>query len=173
MSYNILYLFVEGTDDERFFESVIKPKFEGKYDYVEMMKYAHKSTKYIFNFLKTIKSMNNSYIYFSDINDTPCITLKKQEILETYKNIDKDRIVIVIKEIESWYLAGLNEKDSKKLTKRSFKSTDTITKEQFNTFRPKNESRINFMIELLNVFSRDTAIQKNNSFSYFMKKHCN
>jgi len=173
LSYNILYLFVEGTDDERFFESVIKLIFKKNYDYVEVRKYAEKTKKYIFNFLKTIKSMNNSYIYFSDINNAPCITLKKQEILKKYKNIDKDRIIVVIKEIESWYLAGLHDEDSKKFTKKLFKSTDTITKEQFKKFIPKNESRINFMIELLNVFSRDTAIQKNNSFSYFVKKHCN
>ena len=173
MNYKILYFFVEGTDDERFFELAIKPILKKNYDYVEVRKYAEKTKKYIFNLLKTIKSMNNSYIYFSDINDAPCITLKKQETLETYKNIDNDRIIVVIKEIESWYLAGLNDEDSKKYTKKLFKSTDTITKEQFNTYKPKNESRINFMIELLKVFSVDIAIQKNNSFSYFMKKHIN
>ena len=173
MSYNILYLFVEGTDDERFFESVIKPVFKKNYDYIEVRKYAEKTKKYIFNLIKTIKSMNDSYIYFSDINNAPCITLKKQKILEKYKTIDRNRIVVVIKEIESWYLAGLNDEDSKKLTKKLFKSTDTITKEQFNKYKPKNESRINFMIELLKVFSVDIAKQKNNSFSYFMKKHCN
>ena len=173
MSYNILYLFVEGTDDERFFESAIKPRLKKNYDYIEVRKYAEKNKKYIFNLIKTIKSMNDSYIYFSDINNAPCITLKKQKILEKYKTIDRNRIVVVIKEIESWYLAGLNDEDSKKLTKKLFKSTDTITKEQFNKYKPKNESRINFMIELLKVFSVDIAKQKNNSFSYFMKKHCN
>ena len=82
-----------------------------------------------------------------------------------------DKIVIVIKEIESWYLAGLDEKQCKELGIKSFQETNDITKEQFNSVIPtKYDSRIDFMAEILKRFSIETAKSKNNSFQYFIEK---
>jgi len=39
-SYKQLFIFVEGVDDERFFEAILKPKFEDKYDLVKFVRYA-------------------------------------------------------------------------------------------------------------------------------------
>ena len=161
-------------DDERFFESVIKPVFKKNYDYIEVRKYAQKTKKYIFNLLKTIKSMKNSYIYFSDINDTPCITLKKQEILKIYKNIDEDRIVVVIKEIESWYLAGLDDATCRGFGITGFDNTDDITKGRFKSLWRRSErfdSEIDFIQEILKYFDIETAKRKNKSFRYFVEKY--
>ena len=86
--------------------------------------------------------------------------------------VDEDRIIVVIKEIESWYCAGLRDEDLKKFKIYSSKTTDTITKDQFNKLIPKVfTSRIDFMLETLKWFSIEIAKQKNKSFSYFIEKH--
>ena len=123
------------------------------------------------NFLKSIDAMNTDYIFVTDINQKPCVTAKKQTVKKTYKKVAEDKIAIVIKEIESWYLAGLSDAAAKKFKIRAFATTDGITKEQFNSLIPKRfDSRIDFMLEMLKNFSIEIAKQKNGSFNYFFEK---
>jgi len=165
-----LFFLVEGNDDERFIQKIIKPIFEGKYD-IKIWKYAQQDKEKIDKFLKNIKEMGAEYIFIVDINSAPCVTSKKQEILKKYKNIDIDRIIVVIKEIEGWYLAGLDAKSCKKLNIRCYETTDDISKEQFNNLIPKKfDSRIDFMAEILKRYSIETAKIKNKSFKYFIEK---
>ncbi|MBA7514464.1 hypothetical protein ES705_06493 [subsurface metagenome] len=171
MSYRRLFIWVEGGDDLRFFDRIIKPMLKGKYDLVEVRSYAKLRKEKISSFLKSIKSMKAGYIYVTDINDSPCITARKQEILDEVKNVDENRIVVVIKEIEGWYLAGLGIRQCKDLGICTLNSTDKITKEQFDGLIPREfYSRINFMLEILNCFSISVAKQKNRSFKYFTEE---
>ena len=79
---------------------------------------------------------------------------------------------MVIKEIESWYLAGSDDVISRKFGVRPFNITNTVTKEQFNDmFSKKFASRIDFMIEILKCFSIEKAKEKNRSFRYFIEKY--
>jgi hypothetical protein len=79
---------------------------------------------------------------------------------------------VVIKEIESWYLAGLDDRSSKRLGTRYLNTTDNVTKEQFNDLIPKKfDSRIDFMQEILKCFHTETGKQKNTSFRYFLEKY--
>lgn len=145
---------------------------KGKYDLVEVRSYAKLKKEKISSFLKSIKAMNAGYIYVTDINDAPCITARKQEILDKVKIIDKDRIVVVIKEIEGWYLAGLGTRQCKVLGIRVLNSTDKITKEQFDGLVPREfYSRISFMLEIMNCFSISVAKHKNRSFKYFTEEY--
>ena len=163
---------VEGEDDERFFNEVIKPAFEKKYNLVEVRKHASLKREKLDNFLRSIKSMNADYFYVIDINLVPCVTAKKEKVQGEFKNIDKDRIIVVIKEIESWYLAGLDDVSSRKFRISSFRKTDGVTKEQFNALIPKSfDSRIDFMLEILKYFSIEIAMPRNKSFKYFLEKH--
>jgi len=172
MSYKELYIFVEGDDDERFFEKVVMPMLEDKYDSVALLKYAQRKNQRVTAFLNSIDRMDMKYLFVSDINHRPCVTAKKQEVQGKFKNIDKDRIIVVIKEIESWYLAGLDDTCSKGLGISPCDSTDNIPKEKFNALIPKKfDSRIDFMREILKCFHIETAKQKNTSFRYFLEKY--
>lgn len=167
-----LFILVEGEDDERFFYKILKPELEKKYSSVEVRCYAKLKREKIDNFLKSIKAMGSDYIYVTDINNFPCVTAKKQDIRNKLKNIENDKIIVIIKEIESWYLAGLNDMICKKFKIPTFDNTNNITKEQFNKLIPENfNSRIDFMLEILKFFSIDVAIQRNKSFKYFIKKY--
>lgn len=172
MAYKVLYILVEGEDDKRFFEKVVKPTFEGKYDSVAVWKYAQEKNKKVSSFLRSIKGMNANYIYISDINLAPCVTAKKQDVQTKFKDIDRDRIIVVIKEIESWYLAGLDDTCCRKLGIPPYGTTNSTTKEQFDDLIPKKfDSRIDFMQEILKCFDMETGKQKNASFKYFLEKH--
>ncbi len=172
MSYKRLFIWVEGSDDERFFNEIIKPAFEKKYDFVEIIQYAQMKREKFGKYLRSIKAMKADYFYVTDINQMPCVTAKREKVLDKFKNIDKGRIIVVIKEIESWYLAGLENTYSKGFGIASFSNTDNTTKEQFNALIPKNfDSRIDFMLEILKFFSIKMAQQKNKSFRYFLEKH--
>ena len=171
MSYKQIVVFIEGNDDERFLNRVVKPELEKKYSVVVPYKYSNKTNKKINSFLNTIKCLGFSdYIFLIDMDSSPCVSFKKNKLI-TKKNVETEKIVVVIKEIESWYIAGLNESISQKLGIPSYDNTNNFDKEQFDKMKPKKfDSRIDFMQEILNYFQIKTAKKKNNSFKYFFAK---
>jgi hypothetical protein len=172
MGYRRLFIWVEGEDDARFFEKIMEPRLKKKYDFVETRRYAAMKKEKIDNFLKSIKAMGAEYIFVVDINNSPCVTAKKQGVQNRLRNIDVDRIIVAIKEIEGWYLAGLGNIEAGKFKIRTFDNTDTITKEKFNSLIPKQfDSRVDFMLEILKNFSIEIAKQKNESFRYVIENY--
>jgi len=171
MAYKRLWILIEGNDEERFFRT-IKPIFENKYDFVQMWQHAQEPHKRIKDFLNSIRAMNSDYFFLKDINRSPCVTLRKENIRSKYgTRIDLNTVIIVVKAIESWYLAGLDDKSCRQIGLGTFKNTDDLAKEQFNRLIPERfDSQIDFMVEILKRFSVETAKQKNKSFAYFMKK---
>lgn len=169
--YKRLFIFVEGDDDTRFFDTIVKPLFERKYNYVKIWDYAQELPKRIRRFINSINAMSADYIFTTDINDAPCITYRKERKRDKYKNIDKDKIVVVIREIESWYLAGLDGSCCRKFRIPSNNTTDSITKEKFDNMIPKKfaSSRVDYCHEILKYFQVKIAKQKNESFRYFLE----
>lgn len=172
MSYRRLWILVEGDDDERLIEH-IKPELESQYDYVGVWQYAQKPKKKRGEFLRVMNSTPSfDCIYLTDINNSPCITAKREDVKNKYGNrIEIERIVIAVQEIESWYLAGLDEQNNKELGIKPSNRTYDITKEKFNDMMPARfDSRIDYMREILKWFSVETGVAKNASFGYFMRK---
>lgn len=79
--------------------------------------------------------------------------------------------MVVVTEIEGWYLAGLDAERSARLGIDEPGATDQITKEDFKELRPSgfNSNRL-FMLEILSCFCVETARAKNASFDYFCRK---
>ena len=78
-------------------------------------------------------------------------------------------------EIESWYLALLDDNACRRFKIRpgKIKNTAHITKEQFDALIPKKfDSRVDFMVEILECASIESAKQRNTSFKYFIDKYC-
>jgi hypothetical protein len=175
VEYRRLYILVEGNDDERFIERIIKPGLGKRYHSVQLYRYAEQTPQKIDNFIKSIVAMKAHYMILTDIDHSPCVTHRKK-LLKTKKIknrlVGDDRIIVVIKEIESWYLAGLDQAALKKLgISYRDKGTNTLTKEQFDRLiSAKYISRIDFMQEILENFRMETAKQNNKSFSYFISK---
>ncbi len=169
--YNSLYILLEGNDDERFFRNIINPYLREKYDHIQIWQYAQKSSTNNKAFLNSIRSMGADYIYTADMDDNNCVTERKREITSKLDHLNEDKIQIVIKEIESWYLAGIDRNDSEQFGLKYLNDTSRISKEEFNTLIPnKFDSRIDFMQEILKKFSIEIAKRKNDSLRYFCSK---
>jgi hypothetical protein len=164
-----LFLFVEGNDDQRFFSRVVNPLFGGSYQSIEIIRYASMKSERVCRFVRSIMEMGHDFILFADIDEEKKVKAKKEILKERFCTITDDRIIIIIREIESWYLAGLDENAQKRLGIRSYHTTDNITKEIFNHMIPrKYSSRIAFMAEILANYSLHEAQIRNRSFSYFL-----
>jgi len=166
-----LFLLVEGPDDQRFFENTSQKILEENCQSVLAWPYAEKSPKKVTAFLRSIERMRAEYIFFADFNRSACVTAKKEKLGRRYRNLDLSRTVIVIPEIEAWYLAGIGREDARSLGIRKFRHTNGMTKEAFERLRPRKfDSTIDYMQELLGCYSVETACKKNESFEYFAEK---
>ncbi len=128
-----LFLFVEGYKDYYFFSRVILPKIKFQYSKIEFIQFSNLEDKWnkIRKFISAIESDNDEYIIIVDKNDAICITDRKNKLKSKIQNIEEEKIFVVEKEIESWFLAGLNKENSEKLGIKNFTNTDNITKEIF------------------------------------------
>jgi hypothetical protein len=167
-----LFLFVEGDDDERFLRAVLKPRLDRQYDSVTLWQYAKQKSDKIRAFLRSVKAIKADYAFLADINRQPCVTARKRKLGDRLPELDEDKAVVVVMEIESWYMAGAEDSACERLGLRPSRSTDTLTKEQFDALIPKRfDSRVDFMAELLKCFSVEAAKERNHSFRYFVERH--
>jgi hypothetical protein len=169
-----LFIMVEGEDDIRFFGRIIKPLLAPSYHSVEIIPYASIKREKVNKFLKSVTLMNNDYIFVADIDQERSVRDKKQILYYRFSDVDGRSIVVVIREIESWYMAGLSFDAAQELGVVDLPDTDNLTKEDFNALIPQQfDSRIDFMFEILKSFSPETAVKKNASFRFFVSRYLN
>jgi len=169
--YRRMDVLVEGRDDREFFNAVIRPVLEKQYDYVQVKEYARDTIETRIKYIRSICAMKADYLFLTDINASPCITGKKQRTIDRHKGrIDADRMIVVRREIESWYLAGLDDAACRELGIQCVSHTDDVTKERFRAMVPARfeGSVVDFMTEVVNRFRMDVARRKNRSFGYLM-----
>lgn len=170
--YRRLFIWIEGTDDERFFNAIIVPRLAGRYDHITVQRYAGMKNEGINKFLTSIEAMGGDYLFVADIDTAPCVMRKKEALQAAMKRLDAERIIIVKAEIESWYHAGLDATTARRLGTQAKHDTETLTKEQFRALQPtRYRSGIVYMADILDAFDIDTARRQNASFDYFVGKH--
>lgn len=168
MLKDTLYIFVEGPDDERLFDRVIVPILDKRF-FIKKIRHARLSKSQINVLVRNIGKMGSDYVFVVDKDDSPTVENRKHKVTEKYTSLDQDKVFVVVKEIESWYLAGLSKQCCKGLRISHSANTENVDKEQFLRLMPhkKYDSRVDFMIEILKVFSVEVAAQQNNSFACF------
>ncbi len=167
-----IYLFVEGNDDEIFFRKLITPILSKYYKNIEIIKYAQMKKDKVNLFLLSIRTLNFDYLFFADKDEYLSIKQKKEKLSEKFEQLAKENIIIVVLEIESWYLAGLDETASETLHINYFTNTDNLSKEDFNRlYHGRFNSRIDFIYEIIKLYVIEKAKQKNKSFSYFYNEY--
>ncbi len=130
----MIYVLVEGSDDVRFVKHVLKPVLEQKFGTVKTWEYSRKRTDAINGFLKSIQAMKAECIFLADADNK-----SEKQVIDSYtqklSNLCSTNINIVLREIEAWYLSGINEKDTNlKLSKSIPQDTSSVTKESFDTY---------------------------------------
>lgn len=149
----------------------MKSLFEKKYDRVVIRAYASMKRAKFSALLGAVRAMGADYLVIADNDHAPCVTFKKDLVCRGISGVQPQRIRVVVEEIESWYAAGVDREEMEKLETSFPANTDGLTKEEFNDLVPERfDSRIDFMMEILKVFSLDSARSRNASFDYFLHK---
>ena len=166
-----LGLFVEGNDDERFFKRVLHSKFKKKYQTeVHIIRYQEIKKGAIEGY---IKSFDYNCFFFRDNDHGDC---KKfcEKLLKDYDKLSKEKIIVIIEEIESWYLAGINKEVAKQYKIKLDTTTDNLTKEHFKDIIKKSLFGYDItdaMSEILIKFNFEQAKKRNSSFNSFCESH--
>lgn len=160
----MIFVFVEGPDDERYFASVYKSNIVN----CKYIQYAGWSPTKINNFLRSINCMPDSdYLFFGDA-DGKSIEEKITVLKERYSNIDVNKVYVVQYEIESWYYAGISMSNCQKLKLKHFVyDTNGLTKEQFNAKLPQRIDRRIVMADILKIYEMGLAVSRNASLQLF------
>ncbi|ROL62231.1 hypothetical protein D9V86_01740 [Bacteroidetes/Chlorobi group bacterium ChocPot_Mid] len=167
---NKLYIFVEGNDDELFFKTIVIPILREKYSDIEIIQYAQMKKEKVELFILSINTLRFDYILLADIDFFKSVKQKKKYLETRFNNLNPELIYIVIREIESWYFAGISDEQSREFGIKPMKNTNDLVKEEFNLlYHKKFKSRIDFMLELLKDYSIKSAMQKNDSFAFFAR----
>lgn len=169
-----LYIWVEASPDEAFFRRIIIPVISN--NYVPRVIKGKSLLKKSPQFLRSIEKVGDSYIFVTDLNKgTPCVSERKSLVQLELPDIDRNKIIVVVTEIEGWYLAGLNRLSIRRLNvsaqKLKSKSLDSITKQEFLNIIPKGCTELQFRQKILRYFDINVAILKNKSFKYFFDKY--
>ncbi|ROR86261.1 hypothetical protein EDB55_0948 [Vibrio crassostreae] len=166
----MIYILVEGSDDKRFVESVLKPILSKHYNNIGVWEYAKKKDLMIENFLKSITSMGADCLFLADA-DNNCAEKVKASYLAKFRHLQSDKLCVVLREIEAWYLSGIDDNNTHiKLTKKIPDDTSNITKEMFESYFMRltcTEAKI----ESLTDFNFALAAKRNSSFNNLISQY--
>ena len=166
-----LVVWVEGDRDRRFFEAVVTPRLSRAHDIVLVKPYRHLERAITNQRLRSMSQEGFDRLFVADLNAAPCVTSRKSKLKEHYTELRDEEIIVVSKEIESWYLAGLTTEGAAALKVKCPASTDQLTKEECDRIRPSRfDVQLDFLLELLRSFDLGTACRRNQSFAYFYRK---
>lgn len=175
-----LFVFVEGHDDEMFIKQILLKYFPQNHMALIPIRYQSKPNIKIIKHIKQINLSNNlDYIFLSDLDSHSYSNIcdrKNKRIREfhheKYDDLDPEKIFIVVEEIESWFIAGIDSSiDQFKHFCMPF-NTDSLTKEDFEKLIGEYsiEDKITFLIEICKHYNIELASKRNSSLNYFLEK---
>jgi hypothetical protein len=149
----------------------LRPRLATKYPSIKFIEYAETTPVKITKLIKSLQARNEPYMFLRDRDEAPCVTKRKEAVLNKYRSVEASMLYVVVTEIESWYLAGIPQQFARKLGTPQVDATELVTKEMFYRAMPKKyRSKVDWLTELLKVFSVSVAKAKNASFRYFSEK---
>jgi hypothetical protein len=165
-----LLVFVEGGSDRRFFERAIQP-FALPLR-MRVVEYASVPNREINRILVEKRRIGSPCMFVKDRDLAPCATSRKEKVQETHPPLAARDIVVVSREIESWYMAGITKETAKRLGIRNLPDkTDECVKRDFDQCKPSRfKSDIDFMLEILKQFDVPLARSRNSSFDYLLRR---
>ena len=176
----LLFIFVEGPDDRRFFDDIVVARLAKTFQDVRVIEYAGMTKEKLRRLIQASRSNWCDYIFVRDKDRLPCITETKKQITSKYPELDENKILVVERAIEAWYLAGISEDVRRRFLVHSYGTTESIGKYEFNALLVKKSgrrgsvqvSRIEVMKAILEAYSLEQARRLNRSFQYFWLKYC-
>jgi len=172
MEKGTVYVFVEGDDDQRFVEAVLCVLLRQKYTSVKIWQYSEKPKTKIKDFLRTILQMEADVIFIADMDNAPCFTKKKEDLVTRYPELNPTTIFVVKPEIEGWYVSGVAADKLNQFGIDIGGGVDSFTKERLDSSLNTDMVRTEVLIELLREFSINQAKARSSSFAYLIDRRC-
>lgn len=152
--------------------SIIIPKINSEWLHVSIYEYAQKPTGRVNGHINVLNARTDifDYVFFADCDQHPTTAACIAKLVQHFPGVKLDRLYIVCREIESWYLAGLTVARLNQLKIRfTGYSTDDVFKPEFDAMLPKVAGipRIVHMISILAHYSVTEARARNTSFKCF------
>lgn len=166
MTAKLIYLLVEGDDDERFANRIIRPQLSKIHDLVITWKYAQKKKEKVRNLLRTVHQTGATYFYMCDLDKFSCVTKRKVVEQNWLPILDVDRIIVVKRDIECWYAAGASDEIRRFCNLTIPADTQVMSKEHLTRLVSPRMTRTEFMLQVLEDYSFALAHKRNDSFSY-------
>lgn len=166
-----IVVWVEGDRDRRFVDAILAPRLEARFGQVTVEEYSRREKASVNRLLRAIRHQGQYRLFTADRDAAPCASGRRKKVKEHYPDLEDQEIMVVCREIESWYLAGLSAEGAGILRITPPQFTDQMTKEEVNSLRPSRfETPLDFLLELLKYFDWDPACQRNRSFAYLHRK---
>ncbi len=168
-----LHVFVEGPDDERFFDAVVRPRLGARYSAISCIKYARTKKDSVTAMLRALRGSGKQVMFLVDIDLFPCPDERRRDVVSKYGVVVEQEVHVVIKEIESWYAAGLDRDGCSGLGLRwrAFRfGTHELSKEAVyaSQIRPDSMTHQQLLIGMLAAFDYGRAKHANPSFKRFV-----
>ena len=161
------YVYVEGRDDERFVGHIIKKYFE--IEMLQFITYARESNSQLCSLMEKHIRDNDLHLMFADLDNCDSINTRKKYCHDSY-GVDENNVIVVNKEIESWYVAGSNllppGVTPEDIGKEEFKK---IIDGKFDQMI-KNKHYTTAKLKILKDFDIGKARNTSSSFKYFYDK---
>lgn len=165
-----MFVYVEGNYDKMFVKNILSDYLQtNKSILLYPIPYAQKPRNEINKDIKNKSKHNYLFLSDLDIDKFDCITSRKEKRINTYDGLESSKIIIVKAEIESWYLAGVDN------TLPQFKNfdipdnTESVTKEEFDLMMEEYDKE-DILMEISKSYDFNLAKKRNSSFNYFINK---
>ena len=166
MRHDIIYIIVEGDDDELFFGRILRRCFRKRFPDVRIYQWSQKSKDEMRKLLNKHQSKEDEYIFIGDL-EGPCISGTIDDLTEVFSELERERVFIVEREIEGWYLAGLGNEACQTLGIKEPGTTDGIGKRRFRILMKEGRftSKNDFLMEIIKLYDLGLAKTRNTSLS--------
>jgi len=167
---DVIYILIESDTDHEFYEAIIEPILYEKYDQVIPYKYIEKKKKAVTKYINVILKQKADYYVLGDKDDDTNANAIDRVFQRMDTKIHKNKVVLVIKEMECWILAGITDEMYDRYNiELNITNTEIYCKEEICDEFKKHLNPSIFITAILNTYNFNNARLRNNSFDRFMK----
>ncbi|MDN5869091.1 MAG: hypothetical protein L0H55_17035, partial [Candidatus Nitrosocosmicus sp.] len=133
-------------------------------------RYKHVDSRTVNKFIKTYNENQTKYFFLHDQDsNNNCVLKLESELRNTYHITDK-KLIVVKKEIESWYISGVTKLHSTKNMNYSELNYNKVNKISFEKIMQKSFKKPDCYGLACQNYDLKGARRRNDSLNYFLKR---
>jgi hypothetical protein len=157
-----IFFVVEGLDDQRFVERIICPQLKNtRYYFGGIQQHAEMKDVKVKGLIKTYVDLKFEFIFMCDFDSGPCFTVRKNRHSSRYSPLPNERVLVVKKKIEGWYMAGVDKSFFKKHRLECPGDVENVDKHVIEEMAQRAKMDLtDFKIELLRNYNWNKGLER-------------